>query len=350
MRKIAVILIMISIFGFNLSVVLAQTGGATIVLPANVQPTIVTDPTTPSNTIIQSSQPALNNTSNTSGSNSNAGRDANGNAVLVIPATTPSSGGTVSGVGTNVTLTRPDGSQTKSVVGTQKDSSGNTTYVIGFQNNSDGTAKLDAQGNPVYLLGNDIKNGGTSYVTAYDQDPSGKITRMTYETVFPAGNKAIQNVTYDGKSNALSATVNYYDTAGKVIGTETYTRDAATGQLKLVSSNLTTTETANYEPLAPIKGPDGAVLNGATDFPGYLQAIYRIGIGLCFVLGVIMFTWAGIEYIVSESMNTKGDARSRMTNALIGLAIALVSYILLNTINPDLLKLQNINVNVTTTK
>ena len=57
-----------------------------------------------------------------------------------------------------------------------------------------------------------------------------------------------------------------------------------------------------------------------------------------------MFTWAGIEYIVSEAMNTKADAKKRMQAALIGLAIALVSYILLNTINPDLLKLQNINV------
>jgi len=65
-----------------------------------------------------------------------------------------------------------------------------------------------------------------------------------------------------------------------------------------------------------------------------------------------MFTWAGIEYIISESMDTKGDAKKRIQAALTGLAIALVSYILLNTINPDLLKLQNLNVstNATTNK
>ncbi len=99
-----------------------------------------------------------------------------------------------------------------------------------------------------------------------------------------------------------------------------------------------------YQPLAPITDPETHQTLTATNFPDYLQAIYRIGIGVCFALGVIMFTWAGIEYIVSEAMNTKADAKKRMQAALIGLAIALVSYILLNTINPDLLKLQNINV------
>jgi hypothetical protein len=96
-----------------------------------------------------------------------------------------------------------------------------------------------------------------------------------------------------------------------------------------------------YEQLAPITNPDGSQVS-TTNFPTYLQGMYRIGIGACFVLGVIMFTWAGIEYILSESMNTKSDAKKRIAGALTGLAIALVSYILLNTINPDLLKFTNL--------
>jgi hypothetical protein len=62
-----------------------------------------------------------------------------------------------------------------------------------------------------------------------------------------------------------------------------------------------------------------------------------------------MFTWAGIEYIVSEAMDSKADGKKRMTNALIGLGIALASYILLYTINPDLLKFTNINVSNSST-
>lgn len=103
----------------------------------------------------------------------------------------------------------------------------------------------------------------------------------------------------------------------------------------------------SYQPLAPITGPKGESIP-TNNFPAFLQAIYRIGIGACFVLGVIMFTWAGIEYIVSESMGSKADGKARMTAALTGLAIALVSYILLFTINPDLLKFNDLNVlNVT---
>ncbi len=93
-----------------------------------------------------------------------------------------------------------------------------------------------------------------------------------------------------------------------------------------------------YEQLAPITDPGNNNQQVDTSsFPTYLQGMYRIGIGICFVLGVIMFTWAGIEYILSESVTKKSDAKSRISAALIGLAIALVSYILLQTINPDLL-------------
>jgi hypothetical protein len=102
------------------------------------------------------------------------------------------------------------------------------------------------------------------------------------------------------------------------------------------------TSAGNYQQLAPITDPGTKQPINTSSFPGYLQSAYRIGIGACFVLGVIMFTWAGIEYIVSESMNTKTEANKRMIAALTGLAIALVSYILLYTINPDLLLFKNI--------
>jgi amino acid transporter len=119
-------------------------------------------------------------------------------------------------------------------------------------------------------------------------------------------------------------------------------------QTKAVCTDKTDSSAKCYESLAPLTDPATKKDVDTSSFPSYLQAMYRIGIGACFVLGVIMFTWAGIEYIVSESMNTKEDAKKRINAALIGLAIALVSYILLNTINPDLLKLQDLSTQVTT--
>lgn len=102
----------------------------------------------------------------------------------------------------------------------------------------------------------------------------------------------------------------------------------------------------NYQTLSPITAPGGTAMENVNtaDFGGYLNSMYRIGIGLCFVLGVIMFTWAGIEYIISEAMDTKTDAKKRINAALIGLAIALASYIILQTINPDLLSLHSLDL------
>lgn len=102
------------------------------------------------------------------------------------------------------------------------------------------------------------------------------------------------------------------------------------------------TASKDYQPLATITDPFGKPVD-TTNFPAYLQSIYTIAIGAVFVMGVVIFIIAGFEKIGSESVFKKSDANSRMTSALIGLAIALGSYILLQTINPDLLKF-NINI------
>lgn len=101
-----------------------------------------------------------------------------------------------------------------------------------------------------------------------------------------------------------------------------------------------------YQQLSPIMDPATNKAVDTKDFPTYLQGLYRIGIGACFVLGVIMFTWAGIEYILSESMTKKSDAKARIAAALTGLAIALVSYVLLQTINPKLLEFTNLDTTI----
>jgi hypothetical protein len=126
-----------------------------------------------------------------------------------------------------------------------------------------------------------------------------------------------------------------------IVGGSTYFVSA---QQDNSACGLIDSRTKCYQQLSPITGPDNKSLVDTTSFSSYLQSAYRIGIGACFVLGVIMFTWAGIEYVVSESMNSKADGKARMTAALTGLAIALVSYILLYTINPDLLKFSDLNV------
>lgn len=70
----------------------------------------------------------------------------------------------------------------------------------------------------------------------------------------------------------------------------------------------------------------------------YLNLIIKLIIGIAAVLAVVMIVIGGIEYMTSELISSKEAGRERMTQAVLGLLLALGAWALLNTINPDLLK------------
>ena len=96
---------------------------------------------------------------------------------------------------------------------------------------------------------------------------------------------------------------------------------------------------AAQELLAPIPG----YFNNGTDLAGYLQNAYKLTIGIAGVLAVLMIVIGGIEYIFSAVPSAKSDAKNRINGAVFGLIIALTSYILLRTLNPELL---NVGINL----
>jgi TRAP-type C4-dicarboxylate transport system permease small subunit len=63
----------------------------------------------------------------------------------------------------------------------------------------------------------------------------------------------------------------------------------------------------------------------------------QIFIGICAVLAVIMIVWGGIEYMTSELISGKDAGRERIRDAVFGLILALGAWLLLYTINPQLL-------------
>ncbi|MEK7151901.1 MAG: hypothetical protein AAB773_00540 [Patescibacteria group bacterium] len=79
--------------------------------------------------------------------------------------------------------------------------------------------------------------------------------------------------------------------------------------------------------------------------PGdYFNNIYRLMVGITGVLAVIMIVVGGLEYIASAANpSAKASAKNRIWAAIGGLLLALSSYLILQTINPNLV---NFNLNI----
>lgn len=101
-----------------------------------------------------------------------------------------------------------------------------------------------------------------------------------------------------------------------------------------------------YKLLAPLpfmEGPDQTIdtlYNKDTNpcpFGKYLNILIKLFLGIAGVLAVIMIVWGGIQYMTSELASSKEEGKKSITNAILGLLLALGAWLILNTINPDLL-------------
>lgn len=96
-----------------------------------------------------------------------------------------------------------------------------------------------------------------------------------------------------------------------------------------------------YKLCIPILGVD-YIENSLAE---YIRTIYRFALGLSGLLVFIMIVWGGIQYTISAGNTTAtGDARDRIFQAILGMGLLFLSYIILNTINPDLISLREPNV------
>ncbi|MDQ5961470.1 MAG: hypothetical protein QG581_391 [Patescibacteria group bacterium] len=93
----------------------------------------------------------------------------------------------------------------------------------------------------------------------------------------------------------------------------------------------------NYTLLEKIPGVDGTNLNLAA----YLSAIYKLAIWIVGLCALFMFLIGAFMYMLSAANTSKmGSAKEIMQDALIGLVLALTSYLILYVINPDLVNLK----------
>lgn len=91
------------------------------------------------------------------------------------------------------------------------------------------------------------------------------------------------------------------------------------------------------EAFVPLTGIPG-VTSTTTDFDTFLNGIFNIGLAIAATLAVVMITIGGLQYMTTDSISNKSEGKDKIQNAVIGLLIALLIFIILFTINPNLLK------------
>jgi hypothetical protein len=91
---------------------------------------------------------------------------------------------------------------------------------------------------------------------------------------------------------------------------------------------------AGYEQTSEIPGQGGTTRN----FFDYLGALYNFAISFSGVLAIFMIAFGAFIYIVTSAGNSSkmADAKDMIYNAIIGLIIVLIAWLILFVVNPDL--------------
>lgn len=110
----------------------------------------------------------------------------------------------------------------------------------------------------------------------------------------------------------------------------------------LLSLSASFAVAADYVTLEPglwkaagVGSGDGTKIS-TTSLGSFLSMVFNLGIALAVALSVVMITLGGIQYMTTDSWNKKEEGKERIRNALYGLGLALISWLILFTINPCL--------------
>ena len=174
--------------------------------------------------------------------------------------------------------------------------------------------------------------------TNYTPGPGGGIISTKKEVPCPAGTPT---------PPATSAKLCIYDdTYGEINGQ----KDPKTA----TNYPCVNAASTNYELLTPLPCPDetlggcerdasGKLVLKTIDVGGenalgqYLNIIIKLAIGIAAVLAVVLIVMGVIQYMSTELVSGKEEGKKRITNAVLGLLVALGAWLILYTINPNLL-------------
>lgn len=99
-------------------------------------------------------------------------------------------------------------------------------------------------------------------------------------------------------------------------------------------------ESGEYKPLTTIPGvTDGTDLTLAS----YLGALFTLMIALSAIFAVVRITVAGFQYMMTDAWGSKEEAKGTIKAVLIGLIVLLLSVVILETVNPNIVSLDVLN-------
>lgn len=95
-----------------------------------------------------------------------------------------------------------------------------------------------------------------------------------------------------------------------------------------------------YCPLTALPGISKDATTPNVNINTYIPGVIKLIIGIAGALAVLRIMMGGIKYMTSDAFESKSDAKETINNALIGLLLAISAYIILYTLNPNLVTFQ----------
>jgi lipoprotein-anchoring transpeptidase ErfK/SrfK len=191
---------------------------------------------------------------------------------------------------------------------------------------------------------NECNQGRTNYRSYFDNIDLGECFQDTLESMKAKKDRAknpvlINPKQYSDKETGIKWA--YTNTSNNARGDYFNSQDLCE---KYRSVNSLTDSTTQCESVYSLLAPIGDFTEAPNNIGDYFNIIFKIAIGLCGALAVVMIVIGGVQYMGDESIFGKTEAKSRITKAILGLLIALGSWALLNTVNPDLLGGKGVNI------
>ena len=109
--------------------------------------------------------------------------------------------------------------------------------------------------------------------------------------------------------------------------------------LVLIALSLRTSPVSAVYNYTPLEAVPNTTCTGDSKacFKSYITGIYNFFIGTAGIAAMGLIIWGGIQYFFSAGNVAKaGDGKEMISNALFGLFIVMVSYLILYVVNPDL--------------